>query len=153
MFAVTAPYIPISNPGGQKVFPELPADILWNQTKTSSNSQIFNSSFSFFLLFLGLFDILKASWTFSQYNSLVQITGFSYRTKGTLVIAKDKAAAAADLLGGTTHTAAHWMISSKLSYVKKLHKKVTRTANLYWVIPKGRKFFVWLVVVLGSLSW
>ena len=72
MFAVTAPYIPISNPGGQKVFPELPADILWNQTKTSSISQIFNSSFSFFLPFSRFFfDILKASWTFSQYNSLV----------------------------------------------------------------------------------
>ena len=69
MFAVIAPYIPISNPGGQKVFPELPADILWNQTKTSSISQIFNSSFFLFSRFF--FDILKASWTFSQYNSLV----------------------------------------------------------------------------------
>ena len=37
MLAITAPYIPISNPGGQKVFPELPADILWNQTKKFFN--------------------------------------------------------------------------------------------------------------------
>ena len=48
MFAVTAPYIPISNPGGQKVFPELPADILWNQTPHQKVLQI--AKFSTLLL-------------------------------------------------------------------------------------------------------
>tara|TARA_B110000046_G_scaffold42882_1_gene47659 strand:+ start:1245 stop:2207 length:963 start_codon:yes stop_codon:yes gene_type:complete len=31
----------------------------------------------------------------------------------------------------------------KLSYVKNLHKKVIRTANIYIAIPKGKKYFVW----------
>tara|TARA_Y100000591_G_C21695834_1_gene625626 strand:+ start:21 stop:983 length:963 start_codon:yes stop_codon:yes gene_type:complete len=38
----------------------------------------------------------------------------------------------------------------KLSYVKNIHKKVNRTANIYIAIPKGKKYFVWFKTYKGN---
>lgn len=38
----------------------------------------------------------------------------------------------------------------KLSYVKNVHKKVTRTANIYIAIPKGKKYFIWFRTYKGT---
>ena len=38
----------------------------------------------------------------------------------------------------------------KLSYVKNLHKKVIKPANIYIGIPKGKKFFVWFRTYKGK---